>query len=105
MNKDNFSLSLFKFKEKFLECNKESFKTLIDNNLKQLLSNLGIDYLELDENDSTVYNYPFDRRVDAPKYYKISENKSRHPLFFYYDDPNFIKEYFTNIFNENIESN
>ena len=61
LNKDNYSLNLSKFKEKFLKCNKESFKTLIDNNLKQFLSNLGIDYSELDENDPTVYNYPLVR--------------------------------------------
>ena len=105
LNKDNYALSLSKFKEKFLECNKESFETLIDNNLKRFLSNLGIDYSELDENDPTVYNYPVDRRVDALKHYKLKDNKSRHPLFFYYDDPNFIKDYFLSIFNENVESN
>ena len=93
LNKDNYNLSLYEFKNKFLNCNKNSLKDLLDENLKKFLSNLGINSLELKENDTTVYNYPLDRRVKFPKYSNIN-NKSRHPLCFYYDDPNFIKEIF-----------
>ena len=94
LNERNYALNLYEFKNKFLNCNKESLKDLIDENLKKLLSNLGINYSELKENDLTVYNYPLDRRVKFPKYSNKNINKSRHPLCFYYDDPNIIKDYF-----------
>ena len=106
LNKDNYDLSKFEFKENFLNCNKKSLKDLIDNNLKQFLSNLGINSSELKENDPTIYNYPLDRRVNFPKYSNNNENKSRHPLYFYYDDTNFIQDYFIrNIVIGNNESN
>lgn len=94
LNKDNYELSKIEFKEKFLNCNSKSLKDLIDTNLKQFLSNLGINSLELKENDKTVYKYPFDRGANFHKYSNINTNRARHPLCFYYDDTNFIKDFF-----------
>ena len=85
LNKDNYELDSHEFKEGFLACNNKTLKELINEDLKEFLSFLGIDPTELDENDTNyTYKYPLNRRVNEPEHYYI--NKSRHPMSFYYND-------------------
>ena len=94
LNKDNYALTAKEFKERFMACNKESLKNLINENLKAFLLNLGINPNDLNENDKTRYNYPINRKTNETVVYR--ENKTRHPISFYYDDPELIKDFIKN---------
>ena len=95
LNKDNYALNAKEFKKKFTACNSESLDNLINENLKTFLLNLGINPEDLDKNDNTSYSYPINRKTNETVVYR--ENKLRHPISFYYDNPelrnDFIKNY------------
>lgn len=99
LNKDNYELSAKEFKEKFLECNSKSFDSLINENLRTFLLKLEINPDDLDEDDKYMYNYPINRKTNETVVY--TENKSRHPISFYYDNPEFIKDFIKNYCNIN----
>ena len=92
LNKDNYALNAKEFKEKFIACNSESLDNLINENLKTFLLNLGINPKDLNENDS--YSYPINRKTNETVVYR--ENKLRHPISFYYDNPELINDFIQN---------
>ena len=97
LNKDNYELNAKEFKEKFLSCNNESLDSLINENLRTFLLNLEINIKDLYEDNETIYIYPIKRKTnEAAVYY---ENKSRHPMSFYYNEPEFIKDFIQNFYN------
>jgi len=97
LNKDNYELNAKEFKEKFISCNNESLDSLINENLRTFLLNLEINIKDLYEDDETIYIYPIKRKTnEAAVYY---ENKSRHPMSFYYNEPEFIKDFIQNFCN------
>ena len=97
LNKDNYELNAKEFKEKFLSCNNESLDSLINENLRTFLLKLEINIKDLYEDDETIYIYPIKRKTnEAAVYY---ENKSRHPMSFYYNEPEFIKDFIQNFCN------
>ena len=97
LNKDNYELNAKEFKEKFISCNNESLDSLINENLRTFLLNLEINIKDLYEDNETIYIYPIKRKTnEAAVYY---ENKSRHPMSFYYNEPEFIKDFIQNFCN------
>jgi len=96
LNKENYTLEPDEFKERFLNCNNNTFAELVKDDLKVFLLNLEINFKELDENDKTYYAYPLNRKVNQPKSYN-AVHKQRHPMSFYYDDPKLIEEYIKKI--------
>lgn len=94
LNKDNYSLPSNEFKKKFLNCQNQKLNELINENLKEFLKNLGIDSSNLDENDNNIYKYPLKRKSNETNVYY--ENKTRHPMSFYYDVPNELEKFFEN---------
>lgn len=94
LNKDNYSSNSDEFKKEFLGCNNKSLDELLNESLKELLANLGIDSTQLSEDDKEIYSYALKRKSDESNAYY--GNKSRHPINFYYDDPNLINEYIKN---------
>lgn len=103
LDKDNYSISSTEFKNNFLNCNNKTLKELLNDNMISFLKKLGIDSTKLDEKDKTIYKYPLKRKyINSNKY---TENKTRHPMSFYYNFPKLIKEYFEEypIMNDNRE--
>ena len=94
LNKDNYALNSKEFKERFLACNSESLDNLINENLRTFLLKLEINPEDLDENDNTIYIYPINRKTNETVVYR--ENKIRHPISFYYNNPEFIKDFIQN---------
>ena len=62
--------------------------------MEEFLKNLGIDSTNLNENDNKKYKYPLNRKSNETNVYY--ENKSRHPISFYYDLPNALEKFFEN---------
>ena len=91
LDKNNYELKSEEFRNRFMDCNNKKLDELLNDNLKTFLSALGIDYKDLYDDDA-IYNYPIDRRTDEKD---ISyENKNRHPVNFYFDDPKIITDFF-----------
>ena len=91
LNINNYKLALDDFKTQFQKCNEKILKDLCEP-LKELLPNLGINVNDLEENDNYKYNYPLKRKTDGGQIF--FENKPRHPINFYYNDPEKIKNFF-----------
>jgi len=94
LNKDNYSSNSDEFKKKFLDCNNKNLDELLNESLKELLTNLGIDSTQLSEDVKEIYSYALKRKSDEVNAYY--ENKTRHPINFYYDGQNLINEYIKN---------
>lgn len=92
LDKNNYKLKSDQFKSMFLDCNNKKLDELLNSELKTFLYDLGIDYKDLYENDDFIYNYPIDRRTDDKEL--SYENKNRHPINFYFDDPKIMDDFF-----------
>ena len=92
LNKENYKLSVEEFKNNFQKCNDKSLGQLLNDSLKELLSNLGINVADLSDSDKYSYNYPTERKTNAINSYY--ENKPRHPFGFYYDNADYFKRFF-----------
>jgi hypothetical protein len=96
LNKDNYEQDLKKFKESYKACNSKKLSELINEPLKEFLNNLGINTKQLDENDKYEYSYPIKRKLNKTnkKYYS---NKTRHPISFYYDNPELTQKFINKV--------
>lgn len=90
LNEENYSLALNDFKEGFLTCNKKDINSLLSQNSKILLENLGINYDELNDNGE-YYSFPVDRKAKETKVY--DQSMSRHPFSYYYDKKELFEQY------------
>ena len=98
LNKNNYVLTSEQFKANFGECNTKKLSELLDENMKVFLKKLEINPSNLDENDNNNYKYPIKRKFDSNEAY--SGQKLRHPLKFYYNEPNAIHKFFQNPINK-----
>ena len=94
LNKDNYSLSLTKFKENYQKCKDKSIEALLNDSLKKLLCELGINYKMLDDKDSASYPYALKRKSGQTGQYQ--DSKSRHSPIFYYDMKKDLDNFFEN---------
>ena len=82
LNKKNYQNSVNDFKKNFLECNKNNIMDLIDEDLKQFLTALGLQVnIIINDYDDDLYEMPEGIKVNISNVF--SREAPKHPPIFY----------------------